>query len=91
MRHRHTSNCWKRYTPCGERHRHDTNCGGGELSPKCPEYDQDRHWQAVMLSKSFKEMIRNRFLWPNKNKDIISEALTLVRNEYVKNETTQGV
>lgn len=38
MSHRHTGECWASYEPCGEHHRHDHNCGGGKLSPACPQY-----------------------------------------------------
>lgn len=36
--HRHGPECWERYEPCGEHHRHDYNCGGGRLSRACPSY-----------------------------------------------------
>ncbi len=39
MGHRHTVSCFERYTPCGEHHRHDYNCGGGELTRECPDYE----------------------------------------------------
>jgi hypothetical protein len=38
MSHRHTPLCWSEYEPCGEHHSHDYNCGGGTLSPRCPDY-----------------------------------------------------
>jgi len=36
--HTHAASCWDRYTPCGEHHVHDYNCGGGRLRSSCPDY-----------------------------------------------------
>lgn len=39
--HRHVRECWASYSHCADdRHRHDYDCGTGELSPRCPSYRQ---------------------------------------------------
>lgn len=35
--HRHESQCWGFYEPCGEHHAHDYNCGNGDLTERCPK------------------------------------------------------
>lgn len=50
-RHFHEAKCWSRYEPCAEHHAHTYWCGGGELSPECPEYQKDLEWRIGMLVK----------------------------------------
>jgi hypothetical protein len=56
--HRHNPGCWVRYDPCGEHHAHNFNCGGGQLSTGCPEYENDRKYQIAILSKRIQEVVR---------------------------------
>lgn len=66
--HRHEYECWERgsYEPCGEHHAHDANCGGGRLSPKCPEYEDDAICRARFAVVTAIPYLRNAKFWAKK-------------------------
>jgi hypothetical protein len=54
MRHDHRERCWRHgtYVPCGEHHRHDYNCGHGNLAPDCPTYEGRLRHMSIPLTLS---------------------------------------
>lgn len=75
MTHRHDVHCWHNYVPCGEHHRHDYNCGGGELMPVCPDFIARRHRRIAMEANTIVNRLRG--LWPN-DKTFAREVLRRV-------------